>query len=116
MKTANVLEVRDARTPPNLDPAYTDPARRARAEELLQRYPATTREETGEIVEFLARGMHLDVGLVTARQEFKEKAAAIRSAHPEAFRLGTLKTILFVLIVLTPLALIVLLPHLLGRS
>jgi hypothetical protein len=116
MKTANVLEVRDARATLLLDPAYTDPAKRARAEELLQRYPATTKDETGEIVDFLARGMHLDIGLVTAKQEFKEKAAAIRSAHPEAFRLGILRAILFVLIVLTPLALIVLLPHLLGRS
>jgi hypothetical protein len=60
--------------------------------------------------------MHLDIGLVTARQDVKEKAAAIRSAHPEAFRLGILKTILFVLSIPTPLALIVLLPHRLGRS
>jgi hypothetical protein len=116
VKTANVIEVRSVRAPANLDPAYTKPAQRERAEELLSTYPDTTAEETAEIVRFLAKGMHLDVGLISARDEFKDKVAAIRAAHPDAFRAGIFQTILFVLIILVPLAALALLPHLLGKA
>lgn len=116
MKPAKVVEVRDVRAMGNLDPAYTDPERRARAEELLRIYPGTNEEETAEIVHFLARGMHLDVGLVTRQDEFKEKIARIRSDHRQAFRVGPLEVIIFLMVVLTPLTILVLLPHILGRS
>lgn len=116
MKPAKVVEVRDVRASINLDPAYTDPERRSRAEELLRAYPETNEEETAEIVQFLARGMHLDVGLVTRQDEFKEKIASIRRDHRQAFRLGPLEVIIFYLVVLTPLSILVLLPHIMGRS
>lgn len=115
MKTANVTEVRDVRASESYDPAYTDPVRRARVEELLRSYPATTPDETAEIVEFLSRGKHLDVGLVTAKDEFKEKVSTIRRDHSSRFRPSAFEVVLFLLLVLTPLALLVWLPHLLGR-
>jgi hypothetical protein len=116
MKTANVVDVRPVRAPANLDPAYTQPARRERIDQLLQVYPETNAEETAEIVEFLRRGMHLDVGLIAARDEFRHKVAEIRAAHPEAFRASALHTLLFLLIILVPLILFATLPQLLGRS
>jgi hypothetical protein len=116
VKNARVVEVRAVRIPANLDPAYTKPAQRERAEELLSAYPNTTVQETAEIVDFLARGMHLDVGLISARDEFKEKVEAIRAANPDAFRSSLLHLAMFVLIILAPLAFLTLLPSLLGRS
>ncbi len=116
MKPANVVEVRDVRASEKHDPAYTDPTRRARAEELLSAYPNTSDEETMEIVQFLARGMHLDVGLVSAKDEFKTKVAEIRHNHRDAFRLRPLEIAIFLLIVFTPLLAMVLATGFLGRG
>jgi hypothetical protein len=115
VKTANVVEVRTVRASPNLDPAYTKPQQRERAEKLLNAYPDISESETAEIVAFLAHGMHLDVGLVGARDEYREKIAAIRAAHPAAFRASPLSYLLFLLMLLVPLALLIV-PQLLGRS
>ena len=116
MKDAKVREVRDVRASVKHDPAYTEVSRRLRIEELLRDYPDISEAQTEEIVTFLARGMHLDVGLVAANEQFKEKIATLRREHAEAFRLKPLEGIIFVIVVLTPLILLSLLPYILGRS
>jgi len=87
-----------------------------RTEELLRCYPDISEDETAEIVSFLARGMHLDVGIVTANEQFKEKIATLRSEHAEAFRVKPLEGMIFLIVILTPLVLLSLLPHILGRT
>jgi hypothetical protein len=116
MKLANVVEVRDARAPVPIDPAFTDPSRRARAEQLLRKYPDTNESETAEIVSFLAKGKHLDVGLLAGDREFGPKIDALRRLHPRQFRAGIMETIWFLLLLILPLALVCWLPQLLGRS
>jgi hypothetical protein len=116
VKTANVIEVRPVRAPANLDPAYTNHRQRERADQLLGLYPEISPEEVLELVNFLSEGMHLDVGLLSARDEYKPKIAEIRAAHPAAFRLGWSYIAIFVFVILTPLALMALLPFILGRA
>ncbi len=113
MKQAKVVEVRDLRASVTYDPVHTEPQRRARAEELLTAYPDVTSEEQSEIVDFLARGKHLDVGLVTGREEFKQKIEEIRSAHPAVFRMHPLQSIAVFCAVVMPAAYFVL-PQLMG--
>jgi hypothetical protein len=115
VKQANVVEVRDVRASGSYDPAYTDPARRERIEKLLHSYPDLSDAETAEIVEFLARGMHLDVGLIGAKDEFQEKVATIRHQHRHVFRLKPVEGIAFLVAASGVLALLVWLPQLAGR-
>jgi hypothetical protein len=88
MKTAKVVSGRDVPASESYDPWLTDPAQRARAEELLRRYPDTTDAETGEIGKFLTKGRQLDVGMVSGSDEFREKVAAFREEHSRHFRLN----------------------------
>ena len=88
MKTAKVVSVQDVRAKENCDPWLTDRAQRARAEELLRLFPNTTEEETAEILIFLTKGRHFDVGMVTGNEEFREKVEAFREAHKQHFRLS----------------------------
>ncbi len=87
MKSAKVVSVQDVRAKEICDPWLTDRAQRAAAEELLRTYPETTDEETAEILTFLTKGRHFDVGMVAGNEEFREKIEAIREAHKQHFRL-----------------------------
>ena len=87
MKTAKVVRVQGVRAKEHCDPWLTDRAQRARAEELLRLYPNTTEEETAEILIFLTKGRHFDVGMATGNEEFREKVEAFREAHKQHFRL-----------------------------
>lgn len=87
MKLAKVVDVQDARAPKTCDPWLTDPAQRARAEELLRLYPHTTEDESTEIQIFLTKGRHYDVGMVAGNDEFRDKVMAFREANKKHFRL-----------------------------
>ena len=81
MKLAKVVDVRDARAPITCDPWLTNPAQRMRAEELLRRYPDTTKEEAAEIRMFLTKGRHYDVEHEPANANQASRAVP-HSIHP----------------------------------
>jgi hypothetical protein len=89
VKHAKIAAAKAAPTILSYDPAYCDPVRRARAEQLLLSYPDVTEDEREEIVSFLFTGMHLDVGLVSGDSRLRDKVAAIRAAHPDRHQAGS---------------------------
>lgn len=107
MKLAKVVEVRDVHTSSKLDPAFSDPGRRAHIEELLRLYPHTSEDETAEIIAFLKHGKHLDVGLVSASDEFEQKVALIRRENQALFRVSPVEGTAFALLIILPLVAIV---------
>jgi len=86
MKNANVLEARDVRAS-NDNIHLGNRQVRQEIEALLQRYPNIGEGETARIRNFLTSGSHMDVGLVTGKDELKDKVAAFRKAHRQDFRL-----------------------------
>jgi hypothetical protein len=104
MKQANVVSVRGL-TPADSGPArYGDLQKRQQIEGLLRRYPQTSEAETKEIITFLATGNHLDVGLVSGSDEFKDKVERFRAEHKSHFRLKLYEAALFVVLVGGPIA------------
>jgi hypothetical protein len=100
MKNARVLEVRD------LTPAPIDgdgPDIKDRIEALLLRYPEIDQAEEEEILRFLKKGSHLDVGLLCARDRVKPKVEAFRRAHAKRFALGLKDVLLFLAIAAAPI-------------
>lgn len=81
MKYAKVVSAQEVRAKDACDPWLTDKEQRARAEELLLRYPATTEGEVAEIRLFLTKGRHYDVGMVEGSNAFRDKVAAFGHAH-----------------------------------
>ena len=78
------------------------PELRARMEQLLGRYPEVTPEETQEIIAFLRKGPHLDVGLVTAEDAMRAKVQDIRTRYPAEFRMKAYQAALFVAFICGP--------------
>ena len=79
------------------------PELRARMEELLQRYPDISQEETQDLLKFLKSGPHVDVGLVTGEDSFRDKIRQIRTRYAAEFRLKAHETILFIALICAPL-------------
>lgn len=107
MKLAKVVEVRDIHTSSKVDPAFTDPVRRGHVEELLRSYPHTSEAETAEILEFLRYDKHMDVGLVSGSDEFKQKVGIIRRENQKLFRVSPIEGAAFALLMIVPLAAII---------
>lgn len=87
---------------PEIKREIGQPALRARMEQLLGRYPEVTPEETQEIIAFLKKGPHLDVGLVTAEDAMRAKVQDIRTRYPAEFRLKAYQAALFVAFICGP--------------
>ena len=104
MKQANVVSVRDVSAADNAPARFGDHQKRQHIEGLLRRYPQTSEAETKEIITFLATGNHIDVGLVSGSDEFKEKVARFRAEHSSHFRLKLHEAALFLLLVGGPVA------------
>jgi hypothetical protein len=99
MKQANVVSVRDLSPADSAPARFGDYQKRQHIEALLRRYPGTSEAETKEIITFLATGNHLDVGLVSGSDEFRQKVARFRSEHRGHFRLKVYEAALFLLLV-----------------
>jgi hypothetical protein len=108
-------EARDPRALPSIDPAFSDPERRARIVQLLRAYPDLSETETAEVVTFLHSGKQFDVGMIMGEPSIQSAIEAVRKAHPASF--GSLLTHAFWFLVLlfVPLALCCALPSLLGQ-
>ena len=52
---------------------------------MLSRYPNVSPEETAAIIEFLRRGRHIDVGMLTADETLKPKIDAFMHDHEAEF-------------------------------
>ena len=87
---------------PEIKREIGQPELRARMEQLLGRYPEVTPEETQEIVAFLKKGPHLDVGLVTAEDGMRAKVQDIRTRYPAEFRMKAYQAALFVAFICGP--------------
>jgi hypothetical protein len=107
MQAAQSSVARKAPAVEKYDPAYTDPEGRARAEELLRRYPDTTDEETAEILSFLKKGKFLEVGLVSGSDEFRDKVAELRKKHDQHFRLKPRELIVGLVVAMVPIGALV---------
>lgn len=103
MKEANAMELRDVPATTNAAPLGGDKAKRQRIEELLRRYPGTSDAETAEIRHFLATGSHLDVGLVSGSDEFREKVSAFKKQHRQHFRLKAHEVLMFLVAIAGPI-------------
>ncbi len=104
MKQANVVSVRDISSAETAPARYGDHQKRTHIEGLLRRYPKTSDAETSEIINFLATGNHLDVGLVSGSDEFREKVARFRAEHARHFRLKLHEIAMFILAIGGPIA------------
>jgi hypothetical protein len=109
-------EARDVRAVASIDPAFHDPARRARVEDLLTSYPDIGKSDLEDIVSFLRSGKQFDVGMVCGNPLFASKIADIRKSNPGSFGSALSHTLWFLVLLMVPLALVCLLPLLLGRS
>jgi hypothetical protein len=54
---------------------------------LLSRYPSVSGEEARQILTFLRRGRHLDVGLLTSNERLRPKLDAFFEDHKAHFKL-----------------------------
>jgi hypothetical protein len=62
---------------PNLVGIVGDPrSSRARIFELVRRYPQITESETAEILRFMRKGRHLDIGILTADESIQPQLDA----------------------------------------
>jgi hypothetical protein len=73
-------------------PSHIHEARRAivsreRATELLARYPRVSAEDRREILDFLKKGRHLDIGLLTTSERLRPNLDAFMADHKAHFRL-----------------------------
>lgn len=107
MKSAKEVEVRDIHTSSKGDPAFSDPVRLGHIEELLRNYPHTSEAEAAEILEFLRYGKHMDVGLVSGSDEFRQKVALIRRDNQKVFRVSFVEGAAFALLIIVPMAAII---------
>ena len=103
MKMAKVIDVRDASPATSSAAPEGVPSQRQRMEQLLRRYP-NNEAETEEIKRFLAKGSHLDVGLIAGSDEFRELVKRIREEHGSYFRLKLHEVLIFVTVVAGPVA------------
>jgi hypothetical protein len=113
---ASLAKARDARAVVSIDPAFHDPTRRTRVEELLTCYPDIGRDELDEIVSFLRCGKQFHVGMVCGNPLLAPKIANIRKSSPDSFGSALSHTFWFLVLLMVPLALVCLLPLLFGRS
>jgi hypothetical protein len=60
---------------------------RERAAELLDRYPHVSPENRREILDFLKKGRHLDIGLLTSSDRLRPNLDAFMADHKAHFRL-----------------------------
>jgi hypothetical protein len=63
------------------------PAERERIAKLLSHYPEVNDGDTAQIISFLKKGPHLDVGMLTGDESLKPKLQAFMSEHKQHFRL-----------------------------
>jgi len=61
---------------------------REQAKDLLQRYPSVSESESRQILAFLRKGRHLDVGLVTADEALKPQLDHFMADHANHFRVS----------------------------
>lgn len=61
---------------------------RAHVAKLLSRYPDVSNTEREEILTFMKKGRHLDVGLLTANDNLRPQFDAFMVDHKRHFRLG----------------------------
>ena len=100
MQHANIIEDRDGR--PDAPETADQTSARIRIERLLHRYPNISEEELSEVLQFLAKGKHLDVGAVAGADEFGDKVAEIRRRHRRYFRPKLHEMLLFLIVVAGP--------------
>jgi hypothetical protein len=73
---------------PHLVGKISDPrSSRDRVANLVRRYPRVTRDEAKEIVRFMRKGRHLDVGLLTADDTIRPQLDAFMKDHRSRFAL-----------------------------
>jgi hypothetical protein len=81
-----------------------DSGRSDRIEQLLRRYPDIGTVEVEEIVHFLKKGSHLEVGLLSARDGIRPRLEAFRRDQRKHFALGIKDYVLFLTATVAPLA------------
>jgi hypothetical protein len=81
-----IIEAKGETTSASAETRLGDFNKRRRMEELLRRYPGTADDETARIRHFLAKGTHLDVGLVGGSDELGEKVRRFRTEHSRHLR------------------------------
>jgi len=101
LQTASTGSAR-RRTIPETKREIGRPELRARMEQLIARYPEVSEEETREILAFLRKGPHLDVGLVTSEDALRPKIEEIRARHRDEFRLKAHQVVLFIAVIYSP--------------
>ena len=61
---------------------------REEARDLLVRYPRVSNAEARLILDFLRKGRHLDVGMLTAEEKLKPQLDRFMADHKKELRLG----------------------------
>src|SRR5690349_22924954 len=61
---------------------------REQAADLIIRYPHVSERETRQILGFLRKGRHLDVGIITADEALKPQLDSFMADHSKHFRIG----------------------------
>lgn len=105
MKTANVINARTIEPRAEGLPESAE-ARMDRMEKLLRRHPQISEEECRELILFLTRGAHMEVGMVSGRDGLAPRLAAFRRLHARHFRPGVTAQILFAIAIVAPVLLL----------
>lgn len=104
MKKADVVEVRDAGPARATEDQGADAARMDRMADILRRYPGVGEAELADLLLFLKKGRHLEIGLVGARDGLGPQLDAVHRDHARHFRTSLLGNAVFLLLALGPVA------------
>ena|SRR5689334_227874 len=66
----------------------TEQLTREQAADLITRYPHVSEREARLILNFLRKGRHLDVGIITADEGLKPRLDSFMADHSKHFRIG----------------------------
>ncbi|HJU77907.1 MAG TPA: hypothetical protein VJ597_08295 [Sphingomicrobium sp.] len=66
---------------------------RERVAELLGRYPEVSNKDRREIVAFMRKGRHLDIGLLTSNIKLRPQLDRFMKDHQREFRLGVVDVV-----------------------
>jgi hypothetical protein len=66
---------------------------RERVAELLVRYPEVSPKDRREIVAFMRRGRHLDIGLLTSNPRLRPQLDRFMKDHERDFRIGVVDVV-----------------------
>jgi DNA-binding transcriptional regulator YbjK len=74
---------------PHIEEVRAVRATRDRVADLIKRYPQVSDKDRKEILQFMKEARHLEVGLLTSKEELRPQLDAFMEDHKKHFQLST---------------------------